>query len=101
MLPPSSPPQPSAECQILTSACDTSDFTLGTKKSLGAYKGKYEAHEWVGGVYYISDTQNHNDEDSNLEQQLNEKDSALQNLLTESNAAKARPQPGPAPKVQQ
>ena len=75
MLPPSSPPQPSAECQILTSACDTSDFTLGTKKSLGAYKGKYEAHEWVGGVYYISDTQNHNDVDSDDgEQQLNADD---------------------------
>ena len=75
MLPPPSPPQPSAECQILTSACDTSDFTMGTKKSLGAYKGKYEAHEWVGGVYYISDSQNHNDVDSDdSEQQLHADD---------------------------
>ena len=61
------PPPPS----VLS--CATSVSTLGTKTSLGACNGgsgldagcnhpngnNYQPHEWVGGVYFISDTQVH------------------------------------------
>ena len=50
--PPSPPPR---NCEV----CSCNVSTSGTKTSLGAYSGSYEAYEWVGGVYFISDTQEH------------------------------------------